>query len=246
MTHDGAAIEICPEPPLRPTLTPEVVHVWRFSLEKPGAATDQLLDLLSPEEVERASRFVFPQHRRRFIVSHARMRETLARYLAISPSEVVFRYGEHGKPSLVQEAAMHFNLSHSHELAILAVGARTLGADVEYLRPVEDHQRLADRFFTPRESAALRGCEGEASVATFFHLWTCKEAYLKAIGKGLAKPLNHVEVGLPPQDPIAFVDLDGDPEELGRWSLRTFTPQDGYRGALVVDGAVAKTLLYNL
>ena len=244
LTHQDTSIEIRHELPEHPSLGKDEVHVWRFPLEPAGDAYDRLLELLSPDEVERARRFVFPEHRRRFVVCHGRMRETLARYLGVAPDQIVFRYGEHGKPSLASDGALHFNLSHSHELAVLAVGARTLGADVEHLRPLEDHQRLADRFFTERESASLRRCRGEASLETFFYLWTCKEAYLKAIGKGLAKPLSDVEVSLPSPGADAFVDIGGDRQELARWSLRTFTPEPGYCGALVVDGRVARTVLY--
>ena len=99
------------------------VHVWRASLAQPVEAQERFLRTLDLEERERASRFHFEKHRRRFIVGRGVLRLLLGRYLEIAPEAVRFAYGPYGKPSLGREHGarrLRFNASHSHELAVYA------------------------------------------------------------------------------------------------------------------------------
>ena len=73
---------------------------------------------------------------------------------------------------------IRFNVSHSQDLALLAVTrSREIGVDVEYVRPEVEIESLAERFFSPQERTDIRSLSEDARVAAFFHCWTCKEAY---------------------------------------------------------------------
>ena len=98
-------------------------------------------------EQERAARFVSTDLQRRFLRSHAGSREILARYTIAA---LEFKETEHGKPFLPGVPEVTFNLSHSHEMALVAV-ARTIeiGVDVERFRPLSDCLSIAERFFLP-------------------------------------------------------------------------------------------------
>ncbi len=227
---------------MRPVLLPRTVHVWRIPLDPGDAAASALAPLLSADERERAARFRFDHHRRRFVVGRGSMRLLLGAYAGTPAAEIVFAYGKHGKPRLSGAAFGHdvrFNFSNSHELALLAVtlGAE-VGVDLERIKPMPRFMRLAERFFTAREADALAGLPESARIEAFFHCWTRKEAFLKSTGDGLHFDLDRVEVSVVPGEPARLCAVDGNPAAASRWHLESFVPEEGYVGALVVDGKV--------
>jgi 4'-phosphopantetheinyl transferase len=235
----GEAIVCWAQPPVPLRLEKGEVHLWRARLDLPAAAVEALALTLSPDEQERAARFRVPQVRARFTAARAILRDILGGYLGCHPSAVLFGYREHGKPFLAagHEEDLRFNLSHSHGLALYGVcRGREIGIDLERIRHDREHDRLARRFFSPAEAAALQGLPPEQRVEAFFQCWTRKEAYLKARGEGLAAPLASFEVTLAPGEPAALRNVAGDPREAGRWWLAAIQPGSGYAGALAVEG----------
>ncbi len=212
------------------TLLPDEIHVWRINLDQTESHLQNLRTTLSSDEIIRAERFHFPQHRQRFIAGRGILRSTLGRYLGIKPSEVQFNYQQRGKPVLAEKFAdsgLEFNLSHSHELGLCAVNCqREIGVDLEYIRPVSDLEALAKRFFLAREYEMLRSLSSNQQQETFFRYWTCKEAYLKATGDGLSQ-LEQVEVFLTPTEP-AKLQIAED------WSLFELAPAKNYVAAVAV------------
>ncbi len=135
------------------------------------------------EESERAARFVSEPLRRRYLRSHAALRAIL-RTCTAAPLD--FAAAEHGKPYLAAAPELKFNLSHSHEMALVAVSRDVeVGVDVERLRPMADCMAIAERFFPPTEAAALAEAPLAAREVEFFRRWTRIEAKLKARGIGL-------------------------------------------------------------
>jgi 4'-phosphopantetheinyl transferase len=134
-------------------------------------------------EADRAARFVSEPLRRRYLRSHAALRAILRNYTSAPPD---FALGEHGKPYLAAEPALQFNLSHSGELALVAVAREIeIGVDVEHFRPMRDCMAIAERFFPPLEAAALAEVPAEHREVEFHRRWTRIEARLKATGIGL-------------------------------------------------------------
>jgi 4'-phosphopantetheinyl transferase len=222
------------------TLPLEETHVWRVELGATESRRRACEICLSPDERSRASRFVFDRDRVRFVVCRGSLRAILARYLHASPTQIEFRYAVQGKPSLapLPDRPLYFNVSHSGELALIALRARgEVGVDVEQLRPIEEAEAIAQRYFTPREHATLAGLPAAARIAGFFRCWTRKEAMLKATGEGIGVSLDAVEVSLAPDEPARVLGIRGRPEqEVAAWKLYHIEPAPGAVGAIAARG----------
>jgi 4'-phosphopantetheinyl transferase len=222
------------------SLSNDDTHVWRAWLDRSPAETGTFHALLSADEQERAARFHFEHDRRRFIVARGLLRTILARYLACEAQEVRFDYGDNGKPFLHphhDNAGLQFNLAHSHQMALYAIALqRAVGVDVEYKRRLTDGGKIAHRFFSPDEAKLVVDAAPGEQQQAFFQIWTRKEAYIKAIGLGLAQPLAEFEVAQPQVGPLSFVHLVKRPEAEDRWRIVDLDPHPEYAAALVVEG----------
>ena len=137
----------------------------------------------TPAEAGNAARLVSEPLRRRYLRSHAALRAILATYTA---APLDFAMAEHGKPYLPAFPDLRFNLSHSHDMALVAVTrGMEIGVDVERFRPMQECMAIAERFFPPLEAAELAAVPPEGREVEFFRLWTRIEAKLKARGIGL-------------------------------------------------------------
>ena len=167
------------------------MHVWRASLNLPASQIERLGQTLSTDEWSRANRFAFQKDRDHFVAARGILRAILGHYLDEAPNRLRFSYNPFGRPALAGEPeGLRFNVSHSHGRALIAVtGGRSVGVDVERIRPDVTYEQLARRFFSPREVAALLALPENLRRKAFFTCWTCKEAYVKARGEGLSIPL---------------------------------------------------------
>jgi len=207
-------------------------------LSVPAPTTQQLFETLSEEERDRARRFHFDHHRHRFIVCRGRQRQILARYLNVPAAEIQFEYGPHGKPvvgGMPGALGVHFNVSNSHELALLAVfGEGELGVDLEHVRPVKEAERIVQRNFSPQEREVFTSLPQEQRDVAFMRCWTRKEAVLKAIGRGLSFPLNRLEVSVGADAPAELLSIDDPHGPATAWTLCNLEPAAGYVGALAL------------
>ena len=218
------------------TLSAGAVHVWRVALSWPPAQLPSLLSLLSPEERERAARFRFPRGYRRFIVSHAALRDILARYLSRAPQSLLFETNAYGKPFLAgDDSWLHFNLSHSGEWALVAVTSLgPVGVDVEQVRDDFSGEAIARRFFSPSEVEAFLALPPELRTQGFFSCWTRKEAFIKAVGMGVSFALDGFAVSLHPDEQPRVLWVRDNPQEADSWSLLDLRPGPGYAAALAI------------
>ena len=238
------------DPRPHPPLGAHDVHVWRVPLDD-ETRVESYWALLDDEERRRATRFVRDVHRRRFIAAHGALRTILAGYLDARPTALAFVNGEHGKPALrnvTGRPSVEFNLSHSDDLALVAVArARAVGVDLERWSEVE-HLELAERFFSPGERDALRALAHAPHLveAGFFAAWTRKEAYLKATGQGIARGLHHFDVALTPGEPARLLADRLDDAATARWSMIALEPAPGYSAALVVASPIGDVLQFTV
>lgn len=221
------------------TLSSNDVHVWLADLELPAGQIEKLSLILSEDEQHRANRFYFEPDKKHFIAGRAILRTILSRYLDLEPDTLQFSYGSRGKPALASpntSRTLCFNLSHSNGLALYAVTrSRHLGIDLEHIRPMPNALELAQRFFSSREYALISSLPPDQRQEAFFNGWTCKEAYLKATGEGLAG-LQQVEVSLTPSKPVELLSIQGDPKAANHWSVHQLTLVPGFVAALAVEG----------
>lgn len=209
--------------------TPEDMRE-RFDLDRCEA-------LLDPAERVRSARFRFDRHRNRFLVSHALVRTSLSRYASVVPASWRFREVGRGRPEIATPAGsewLRFNLSHTDGLAACGVArAHDVGVDVEAAVRVTRHLAVAERFFSRREAAELRGLPESAQVDRFLDYWTLKEAYIKARGLGFDLPLDGFTFILGEDAPrIEFErDLEDDPES---WHFHLASPTATHRLAVAL------------
>jgi 4'-phosphopantetheinyl transferase len=243
-------------------MTPTMKHVkhgtWRAAPTLIGAAADDIhvwlvragdvrnselwhADLLSLSEKQRAESFKFARDRDLFVAAHVALRSILSRYLRTPAAEIDFTAGPHGKPSLASASHGHvrFNLSHSGDLALVAVAlGREVGIDLEFIKKEFAFDELAERFFTAREVAALRALPSRLQRRAFFKCWSSKEAFLKAKGTGLGGELDEVEILLERGEDVR---IDA---AIPGWSLTEINPGRYYAAALASAGDPPKTHLY--
>lgn len=238
------ATQVWDTPPARPTVGGDEVHLWRAHLKQPPGVLSSLRGWLSAGERERAARFHFDRDRERFVAARAALRDVLGRYLRVAPGLIQFAYGEHGKPGLGGESAassLTFNLSHSRELALVAVArSKAVGVDVEFVREDFACAEVAARFFSPDECSALGALPPGAPYAEgFFNCWTRKEAYIKARGLGLSIPLDSFTVSLAPGETARLLRADDEEHGASRWSLLDVCAGEGYAAALAAEGTIS-------
>jgi len=217
------------------------IDLWMLNLDQPQGRLDCLEASLTAEEISRASKFVLNLHKRRFIAAHGLLREILALYLAVSPAEPVFACGPHGKPALAPSWSgkrVHFNLSHSNELGLCAISWNLeVGVDIEQVRPLEDMYAIAGAVFSSKETAYLKSLAPSARTTPFFRIWVEKEAYLKAVGRGMSFPPHLVEVPHQPQEGRSEVVVPEGSSELSGFHVMELTPARGYVAAVAAkDG----------
>ncbi len=196
------------------------VDVWIASLDRPAGVVLAFAKSLSDDERLRASRLIFEEDRRRFVVRRGVLRAILALYLKMTPRHVRFRYGNHGKPALIEPSGpgrLRFNLSHSAGFAAYAVTCEAeIGIDIERVGQIPEYGDIAERYFSDDERQSIGQAPPGEREGVFLRTWTRKEAWGKARGDGLG--------GL---DDKGF---DGE----GDWNMVDFSPAPRYVGAIAV------------
>jgi len=219
-------------------LSPGEIHIWSLRLDPPQDVVERLGRPLASDEWERAHRFRFDKHRRQYVVGRGALRTLVAAYTGTRPEQVQFRYGDRGKPYLANPAGdLELNLSNSDEMALVGfVRGVEIGVDIEFLKPMPDCEQISERFFSESERDVLRALPADRKEEAFFNCWTRKEAYLKAVGTGLAAPLDSFDVTLAPGEPPRMLTLEGNAEQAARWYFEHFRPAESYIGALAIEG----------
>ena len=191
-------------------------HVWRIELAGADAGA------LTGEERARAARIRTESGQVRWISARAALRTILARHLGTGPADVPLRLGPHGKPELALDPApLRFNLSHSGDLALIALSAgREVGIDVELIDPTRRFGELARVGLDSESAQAVRAADPRERPGVFYSAWTRREAAVKCLGVGLGGPQ-------PAKPAIEVVSVDAGP---------------GYAAALALSGTAPARL----
>ena len=224
------------------SVQPNTVQVWAFVLEGPPELVARCRTLLSPEERQRADRFVFERDRTRHTVAHALLRHLLSLYCSsdssVSPGSLRFSTTYAGKPSLQFPALpLQFNLTHSEDRALLAVSAGfALGVDIEKVRTNIEALAISRHYFFGSERDDIESAAVETRADTFFRYWVAKEAVLKAQGIGLGFPLDRFRVAFEGHSNNASVETL-DPERLAPgWRVQLLPCEAGWLAAVAAAG----------
>ncbi len=195
-----------------PALADDEIHLWL--IEQPATLTSRALSAFA----------------------HAEAGRLLRAYSGAESPPALARDG-YGKPYVLDAGYPHFNLSHGGRLLALAFSrACPVGIDVEALQRRHASLDLATRFFTAQEAHALGTLELADRQAAFVHLWSCKEAVLKALGRGLAFGLDRLRFELDACGPRALVEIADDAGSLDDWQVCRFDAGADHAGALAWHG----------
>ncbi|HXD11351.1 MAG TPA: 4'-phosphopantetheinyl transferase superfamily protein [Anaerolineales bacterium] len=231
-------------------LTGSDLHVWCASLIGSADELARYESMLAQDEKARAGRFYFERDRDRYIFGRGILRTLLGGYLRLSPDQINFTYEPDGKPAVEHispEHKLQFNLAHSNAWAVYIFGwDRLVGIDIEHIRPLQDANHFAGQYYTARESELINSLSGDEKWATFYKIWTCKEAFLKAKGTGLTVPINHAEISLQTSNSAHLASIDGDTEQAAVWRLEIFNPIANYQAAIAVEGHAGGVLYQSI
>ncbi|MEE9452495.1 MAG: 4'-phosphopantetheinyl transferase superfamily protein [Gammaproteobacteria bacterium] len=229
------------------TLTANEVHIWRRPLLAEAVREQENFALLSEDERQRAQRFYFAKHRRRFTMARAGLRKILSHYLPAPPENVHFSYGQHGKPAVdcsQSDLDVRFNVSHSHEMALYAITvAVEIGIDIEKISTRKfSYQELAQRYFAEDECTQLLSLAKSQQESAFFHIWTQKEAFIKALGQGLAYPLDKFTVNA--VQPASL--LHAEDNNVEQWFMQAVAVAADYQATFATAQPVKKICYWHM
>lgn len=195
--------------------TGNLIEIIIFSLESDDEKRQVLYQLLSDDEKQRAANYRFDKHRHRFITGRGTIREILAGKGKCPPQAIRFDLNQYGKPALEEpESIRHiqFNASSSATMGAIAISdGIPLGFDIEKIKPGNsvDYDLIVKNEFTHDEYHWYIKHDKPDRIRVFFELWTCKEAYLKALGIGLSGKLDSFSIDLQGQGPsISYTALE--------------------------------------
>ncbi|KTC67990.1 phosphopantetheine-protein transferase [Legionella birminghamensis] len=207
------------------------IDIWQFPLT---SYPELSLILLDSAECQRAERFLFEKHRRRFIAAHAALRLILSRYLQMPADKIEFTRGYHGKPAIRHCSEIEFNLSHSGEIGLLGIGCKhPLGIDIEQFSP-RSLIGLANYAFSSLEIQAFMQVPRCLQFITFFKIWAKKEAFIKASGLGLHYPTQQFTVPVFDDQSLIF-----DSRHQKNWQMYSYIPQPAYAAALCYEPEIS-------
>jgi 4'-phosphopantetheinyl transferase len=235
--------------PANAALGEREIHIVRAYLTASTTEISRYSGILSPDELQRASRFYFERHRTRYIVGRGLLRFILGTYIRADPSSIRFNYGLHGKPALITEPGLNliqFNVSHSEDLALYALtSSGAIGVDTERIRDQSHLDDISRDFFSASECGEYFKLPRRERTEAFFRCWTRKEAFIKAIGDGLSYPLGRFDVSIEPGR-ARLLRLNGEPVQASQWSMCHLNPEQGYTGALAIKGCGFKVRGFHL
>jgi 4'-phosphopantetheinyl transferase len=210
------------------------VDIWYCEFESNRDKIREIDGFLSPDEVERGSRFRFEKDRLNFVFARGLLRLIAGQYLELAPGQIEFSYGEQGKPK-IDDADFSFNLSHSKDMAVYAFSRfETVGIDIEWTGRKVETEDVARQFFSKKEFESLIELSTVEQNHAFFNIWTRKEALIKAIGEGLSFPLDQFKVSH--GEEAELVETYWNPEEKNHWSMESFELREDYATSVAVRG----------
>jgi 4'-phosphopantetheinyl transferase len=222
-------------PPVTPLLGE--AHLWAVNVAEPPISWPLLQGILSDEERRSAARFRFRADQKRSVLGRSVLRLMLGRYLGEEPDRLVLSRSEHGKPYLAGErpGEVEFNVSHAGGWVVVGLTrAGSIGVDIEEIRDVPGAEDIAARYFAREEGLALRALPAADRREGFLACWTCKEAYVKALGTGLGTGLGSFAVQGFAGAPSLLRIGAGQPIAAEEWTMWSGAPAPGYLAATAV------------
>ena len=204
-----------------------MVEVYAVKIDQiiDSARFGRLMACVGEEKRARIQRFYRIEDQQRALIGDILIRYLLCNKLLLDNKQLIFDKTEFGKPFLVNDNKIHYNISHSGEWVLGAVHYLPVGVDVEKIKPL-DYQ-IATRFFSKSEYLNLINKEGRNKLEYFYEIWTLKESYIKAVGKGLSIPLESFSINI--NEDAINVETDKGP---GKYYFNRYNLDERYKIAV--------------
>lgn len=193
----------------------------RLSKDAIGELETLPLSFVDGEKQNRLKQYIRPVDARRSLLGELLIRMEIIKLFGMENHEIKFGHNEYEKPFIPGIANYHFNVSHSGEWVVCAINNTQVGVDIEKVTPID--MEIASRFFAKEEYHRLLAQDTENQLAFFYDLWTAKESYIKAIGKGLSIPLHSFCIQLDSQE------ITIETEEKDDWYLKAYDIDPDYK-----------------
>jgi 4'-phosphopantetheinyl transferase len=222
-------------------VTSDHVDIWLIRSDVPARVLGDLAMVLDDTERGRAEALITALHRRRFTVAHGAARLIIGDRLGVPPGQIRWRHGPHGKPEIAAAAGLtgaradvHISLSHSGDLAALAVtGRRRVGVDLQQFPAGGYAARMAERYYPPAEARFVTAGGPAVQVSRFVTLWTRKESCVKVTGgrlmQGMKLPVHTAGRRVIVCDPGGALP--------GPYRVRDVPVPPGFHAAVALEGA---------
>lgn len=174
----------------------------------------QLSSTISKQKRERFIKYYHKIDKIRLVIGEILAKTIIIEQTNLLNNQIQFDINEYGKPSLLNNPSVHFNISHSNEYVCCAFSNNCIGIDVEFINDIE-YESIANTYFTKDENNYISNSANK--LDTFYQLWTLKESYIKCIGKGLSIPFssfsidfNNLQINLKDNKEYLFKTIDFD------------------------------------
>lgn len=153
--------------------------------ELPAEDFDNLINHISDYRKAKIESYELEQDKKLCLLSTLLLDRALRKY-GLNEKNMEYATNAYGKPYFINTKELHFSISHSGDYAMVVMSDKEIGCDIQQIKDVD--LRIADRFFTADEREYVKNTDD------FFRIWALKESLIKAVGKGLAMPLNSFTV----------------------------------------------------
>lgn len=202
-----------------------------------GTDISELEKVLSADELERAQKFNFETDRNHYLQRRYQLRVLLSKYCHCAPADLKFGYTRYKKPFIEMPSLnpVKFNLSFAGDVMIIAINLlHDIGVDVEKIHDIPDFEGVSELNFSLQEIRYLN--ESDDKTDTFFTIWTKKEAFIKANGRGMYYPLKKFSINI--RDTAENPSIFNSPMESKAWMVTQVNAPEGYRAALAIKNNI--------
>ena len=221
----------------------DTIQIWYGNIALDEAYYQNYWDVLDATEQAYAENIKNDLLRKRYVEVHGRLRNVLAQALNEPGKKISIKKAEHGKPYLADSPELAFNLSHSANSMVIAVGWNCqIGVDIENCKPRTSLAELVYKYFAEEETAYWNKLPEAQKMTAFYRFWTRKEAFVKATGRGIALGLSQCVIN--PESPSEFLRVPANCGQASEWHVQDLVLEPELCSALVTDkNAVAVRLI---
>jgi len=219
-----------------------------FNLDYYKTYLSSFLEILSDEEKNRAERYKFERDKLHYIISHGILRKILSLILNCNPKLISIDISDEGKPFLdtPEHCDLKFNLSHSNGMLFLALTRHDeIGVDIEYIKATRNLKDIIKRFFSPDEYKQYLQLPEAQKLAAFYFGWTCKEAFVKAIGSGVTESFSQFSVNMNPSLPATILSIPESCSKEKNWHIQQIDSPLDFQAAICWQGHTKKLQLFD-